>query len=206
MRRTIFDIPIIAKPLRWLSRSILKIAGWRVEGRAPESPKCVIVVAPHTSNWDFPLAMVYAFALGLDVSFLGKAELFRWPLLGRLFYRLGGIPVERNKAHGVVHYVVRTFQERERLALGIAPEGTRKKVAAWKTGFYQIAVGAQVPIALAFLDYGRKAGGFGPLIEPTGDINADFGLIREFYAGVTACRPELTGPPAVSSLRQDGAP
>lgn len=206
MRRTIFEISLIAKPLGWFSRSVLRIAGWRIEGHVPDLPKCVVVVAPHTSNWDFPVAMLYAFALGLDASFLGKAELFRWPILGRLFYWLGGIPVQRDKAHGVVQDAVRAFRERDHLILGIAPEGTRKRVAAWKTGFYQIAVGARVPIALAFLDYGRKAGGFGPVLEPTGDINHDIQAIREFYAGVTACRPELTGPPTVSSLREDNTP
>lgn len=203
MKRTVFEMPLIAGPMRGLCRAILKVTGWRVEGEAPRAPKCVVVVTPHTSNWDFVLAMVYVFALGLNVGFLGKAELFRWPVVGRLFYRLGGIPVERDRAHDVVRSAIRAFQERECLMLGIAPEGTRKKVARWKTGFYRIATGAQVPIALAFLDYGRKAGGFGPVLEPSGDIGKDMDDIRTFYASVTAFRPELSGLPSVSCASED---
>jgi 1-acyl-sn-glycerol-3-phosphate acyltransferase len=206
MNRTVFEIPVIAAPMRWLSRSILKLIGWRVEGQVPEVPKCIVVVAPHTSNWDFPVAMLYALALGLNVSYLAKAELFRRPLLGRLFYRLGGIPVERDRAQAVVHSAIRAFEERDHLMLGITPEGTRKKVAAWKTGFYRIAVGARVPIALAFLDYGRKTGGFGPLLYPTGDITHDITAIRAFYAGVVACRPHLTAPPAIAAPPEDPTP
>jgi 1-acyl-sn-glycerol-3-phosphate acyltransferase len=203
MRRTIFEVAFIARPMGWLSRAILRLLGWRMEGPAPEVSKCVVVVAPHTSNWDFPVAMLYAFAFGLNVSFLGKAELFRWPVVGPLFYRLGGIPVERSKAHDVVQSTVRAFDERECLILGIAPEGTRKKVATWKTGFYRIAIGANVPVALAFLDYGRKAGGFGPMLYPTGDIDEDMKVIAAFYAGVTARRPDLTAPPSIPSVPND---
>jgi 1-acyl-sn-glycerol-3-phosphate acyltransferase len=197
IRRTFFEIPVISIPLGWLSKAVLWVMGWRLEGSVPDVPKCVTVVAPHTSYWDFPMGVFFAFALGIKGSFLGKDAIFHWPVLGWLFYEMGGIPVDRTKSHNMVDYAVGVFQERDHLMLGIAPEGTRKRVESWKTGFYRIAMGAGVPIAFAYLDYGRKVGGFGPLLYPTGDICADIAPIQDFYANVTGRHPELAGPPNI---------
>ncbi len=196
-RHTFFEIPFISIPIGWLCRVVLRVMGWHFEGKVPDIPKCVVVFAPHTSNWDFILGILFAFALGLKASFLGKDSIFRWPILGRLFCRIGGIPVDRSESHRLVDYVVGVFQERDRFMLGISPEGTRKKVESWKTGFYRVALDAQVPIVLAFLDYGRKVGGFGPLVYPTGDIYADIEPIQDFYATIVARYPELSSLPNV---------
>jgi 1-acyl-sn-glycerol-3-phosphate acyltransferase len=196
VRYTIFDTPILSSILVGVALVLLKLIGWRKEGELPNAPKFVIIGAHHTSNWDFPMAMVFAFAYRTKICFLAKDSLFRWPF-GALFRWFGGIPIERSHAHGVVAERIRAFNESERLVMVIAPEGTRAKVRVWKKGFYYIAQGANVPIQLAFLDYKRKVGGMGPLITPTGDIEADMARIRDFYATVTPKRPERADVPSV---------
>ncbi len=196
-RLTLFEIPFISIPIGWLCRVLLRVTGWHFQGQVPDIPKCVVVFAPHTSNWDFIIGIIFGFALGIKASFLGKDSIFRWPILGRLFYRIGGIPVDRSKSHRLVDSVVGIFQERDRLMLGISPEGTRKKVESWKTGFYRVALEAQVPIVLAFLDYSRKVGGFGPLVYPTGDIYTDIKPIQEFYTNIVARYPEHSSLPNI---------
>ncbi len=198
MRYTIFDTPVVSPILYGFSMLVLKILGWRKEGDLPDIPKYVIAFAYHTSNWDFPLAMVLAFVYRVNMHWIGKDSLFRWPLYS-LFRWMGGIPVERSKAHGVVGEVVRIFNENESLILGIAPEGTRRKVKAWKKGFYYIALNAKVPILLVFLDYRRKVAGIGPLITPSGDIEADMEIIRGFFVNVTPRHPERATIPVVET-------
>ncbi|MCX5834433.1 MAG: lysophospholipid acyltransferase family protein [Deltaproteobacteria bacterium] len=189
MQYTIFDVPILRDIFRWLAILFIKMIGWRKDGSLPDIPKYVIIVAPHTSNWDFPIGLAMAFALKLRGYWLGKDGLFRWPFHG--FFRwLGGIPIDRSKSSDVVAQMVQVFKERNKLTMVLAPEGTRKKVMYWKSGFYYIARGANVPIVLAFLDYLRKAGGIGPVFNPTGDIEADMEYIRAFYATVTGKHPE----------------
>ena len=196
MSRTIFETPGVSHAARWLCVLYLRVTGWRKVGDVPDPPKYVVIIAPHTSNWDFPILVALAFALRVSACWMGKASLFRWPF-GVFFRWLGGIPIDRSAAHNVVDQCVRRFDESDKMVLGLTPEGTRKKVEFWKTGFYHIARGAHVPIALAFVDYERKVGGFGPVIVPTGDLAADMAPIRTFFGGVVAKYPEKTGPAAV---------
>jgi 1-acyl-sn-glycerol-3-phosphate acyltransferase len=203
MRRTVFDTPIITPIIRALCLAFLKVMGWRTEGEAPSIPKFIVVGAHHTSNWDFPFAIAFAFAYDRKISWMGKHSLFRWPF-GPLFRWLGGIPIDRSRAHGVVAQTIRAFQQNERLIIVIAPEGTRKKVRAWKPGFYHIAWGAQVPILLGYLDYRRKAGHIGTPFMPTGDIEADMQRVRTFFADVTPKHPEFASTPEVAVRRPYG--
>lgn len=167
----------------------MKIFGWRSEGRLTDTPKCVMIAAPHTSNWDMPIMLFTAFALDTKMYYMMKDAAFRWPF-GGFFRWLGGIPIDRTKSNGVVGQSIEAFEDNEELVLVVPPSGTRSKSTRWKTGFYHIAVGAKVPIVLGFLDYARKAGGVGPTIMPTGDFEADMKKIGVFYAGVTAKYPE----------------
>ena len=177
---------------RFIGRLYLRLAGWKLEGALPEGvPKAVVVAAPHTTNWDMPHMLAVAFSLGVRVSWLGKKQLFRWPF-GGFMEVLGGVPVDRRAPQGLVGQCIEAFDEAEGLMLVIPPSGTRGRAERWKSGFYHIAAGARVPILLSFLDYGRRVGGLGPAIMPSGDISADMDQIRAFYAGVTAAYPEKT--------------
>jgi 1-acyl-sn-glycerol-3-phosphate acyltransferase len=169
--------------MRWFSLLILKITGWRIEGRIPDIPKFVLIAAPHTSNWDFPLTILTAFALKAKIYWMGKEAIFRQPFTN-IFKWLGGVPIDRSKSNNIVEKMIQKFSESKKLILTIPPSGTRKKVLKWKTGFYYISLGAEVPIVLGFLDYKRKVGGIGPLYFPTGDIDADMREIRAYYAGM----------------------
>lgn len=188
MHTTIFETPVINVLLRWISVIVLRLIGWKLEGAAPAVPKFVLIAAPHTSNWDFPVTLMICSALRLRIYWMGKASLFAWPF-GPLMRWLGGIAVERGKAGNLVQDTVDAFVRSERLAVIVPPEGTRNKVTHWKSGFYYIALGARVPIALAFLDFGRKVGGIGRMFEPSGNIEADMIVIRQFYAGITGKNP-----------------
>jgi 1-acyl-sn-glycerol-3-phosphate acyltransferase len=183
LQHTIFDTPVIKTLMRWLSLIILKIMGWRFEGRFPDIPKFVLIAAPHTSNWDFPITIFIAFALKAKIYWMGKEAIFRWPFKN-FFLWLGGIPIDRSKSNNVVEQMIQKFSENKKLILTIPPSGTRKRVMKWKTGFYYISRGADVPIVLGFLDYKRKVGGIGPVYLPTGDIEADMRGIRAYYAGI----------------------
>ncbi|NQT55822.1 MAG: lysophospholipid acyltransferase family protein [Desulfobacteraceae bacterium] len=189
MNYTIFDTPVLNILLRWFSIVALRIAGWRTYGRLPATPKFVLVGAPHTSNWDLPYALFIFFVLRGKIYWLGKESLFRRPHRG-FFKWLGGIPIDRSKSKNVVAQSIQQFNQNKTMILTIAPEGTRARVKKWKTGFYHIAHGANVPIALGFLDYRRKLGGIGPSIYPTGNIDADMQTIRAFYDGITGKFPE----------------
>ncbi|MBW1940290.1 MAG: lysophospholipid acyltransferase family protein [Deltaproteobacteria bacterium] len=189
MRYTIFDTPALTTLMQRLSLFLLNILGWRIQGRVPDLPKFVIIGAPHTSNWDFPIMILFAFALKVKIFWMGKDALFRKPF-GTFFKRLGGIPIDRSKSNRVVAQMVQIFQENEKLILVIPPEGTRKKVRFWKTGFYYIAKGADIPIVMGYMDYCLKVGGFGPMIRPTGDIESDMSEIKAFYADITGKYPD----------------
>ncbi len=177
---------------RWFGRTVLKLGGWRLAGGFPDAPKFVIAFAPHTSNWDFILGVLFRQALGLGASFLGKDALFR-PPLGWLMRRLGGTPVYRDAPQGLVGQIADVFNERDQYVLAIAPEGTRGAVEAWRTGFYYIALEAGVPIALATIDYGRKEIIAGPVLIPSGDLDADLHAMQDFFAGITPKR-DVTPP------------
>ena len=165
-----------------LGRLILKALGWRAVGFLPDLPKFVIAAAPHTSNWDFVLGMSLVFSLSLDVSWLGKKEIF-WGPLAPLFKWLGGIPVDRNSPGGVVDSAIESLRNSEAMIIAIAPEGTRKTVARWKTGFYRIANGAEVPIVLGFFDHANRQLGFGRVVAtaPDGET-AGIDEIRAWYS------------------------
>ena len=150
----------------------LSLAGWRFVSELPNTPKGVAIFGPHTSNWDFLIGMAVVFALELRVAWMGKHTLFRKPF-GRIARWLGGIPIDRRASQGMIPRMVAEFGKRDRFLLVIAPEGTRKKVPRWKTGFYYIALEAQVPIFVVGLDYPGKIISFGPLIRPTGDYDRD---------------------------------
>ena len=159
---------------------LLRLAGWRIEGELPDVPKVVIAVAPHTTNWDFVIGVLTLWALDVRISFLGKHTLFRgW--FGRWMRSIGGIPVDRSQAHGIVGETVVAFNRVERMVLAIAPEGTRQLNKGFKTGFLHIAQEAKAPVLLAFFDFSRKVVGFGPLFLPSGDFDRDMKEILDFY-------------------------
>ena len=186
----------------YLGSTFLKTFGWtfRDAGR-PEGGKYVIIATPHTSNWDLPLMLACAYVSGLRISWLGKHSLFRGP--GKyLFPFLGGVPVDRTAAKGMVQQVVDVFAERDELALAVPPSGTRKHTDGWKTGFYYIAHGAQVPIVMSYLDFSKKEAGFGPAIMASGDIEADFEIFRDFYKDMKGKFPELTSEVKIREKRE----
>jgi len=197
MRYTIFDLPILRNLLQGLSLLVLKIFGWRRSGRLPEIPKYVMIAAPHTSNWDFPITLAIVFAFKMRLNWLGKEAIFRWPF-GTFFKWLGGIPVNRSKSGDVVAQTIQAFKEKAIMVMMLAPEGTRKKVKYWKTGFYHIANGANVPIVLGFLDYVRKVGGIGPSLIPTGNIESDMAKIRAFYDTISGKSPDKSTPAMIA--------
>ena len=190
-RFTIFDTPFISIVGRLWARVFLGLIGWKKEGELPDIPKFVMIAAPHTTNWDLPVMLALGFLMRAKLFWMTKESVFRWPFRGFLVW-LGGIPIDRSKPNGVVGQCVDLFGERDRLILAVPPEGTRKKVRAWKSGFYHIAVGAGVPIALGYLDYKRRRGGVGGLYHPTGDYEKDLREIQAFYRNVTPKYPELT--------------
>ena len=182
MHRTIFDTPIVNTVLRAFSIAFMKLKGWKVEGSLPPNgQKSVLIAAPHTSNWDLPYTLMTAFILGLHVYWMGKAQIFNPPFRGVMMW-LGGIPVHRDKASNLVAASIEALKEADGpLQLIVPPEGTRSKTQFWKTGFYYIAVGAKVPIVMAYMDYEKKRSGLGPVFVPTGDIEVDMPKIKAFY-------------------------
>lgn len=174
-----------------LARRLLRLYGWQVETAAPPDPKYVMIVAPHTSNVDFPYGYLGKMTLGLHLHWIGKHTLFRWPY-GWLSRLLGGLPVDRRARHKASQQIAAVFDTREELIIAITPEGTRSRTAGWKSGFYYIALEAGVPLAMAYIDYRRKAMGISETFYPSGDIDADMQRIREFYADKTGRYPEKT--------------
>jgi len=165
----------------------LRLSGWRFDGAIPNVAKGVVIVAPHTSNWDFPLGVAAMFALGLRAVYLGKHTLFN-RVLGPTMRWLGGVPVNRSSPGGVVTETVRLFNEREKMILVLSPEGTRSAVERWKTGFYRIAVEAGVPIIPVAFDWGLRRIRIGNCFEPTGDVAGDLEVLGAFYADVEGRR------------------
>lgn len=170
------------------ARSLLALFGWRVAGEFPDRAKLIAIVAPHTSNWDFVVGILVVFALGLRVRFLGKHTLFK-PPLGWLMRWLGGTPVVRDTPQGAVGDVAEMIAREERVLLGIAPEGTRTRGKPWRSGFYNIACAAKVPILPAAFDYGSKSLTLFPVFEPSGNYEADLAKLQSLYAGVRGCNP-----------------
>jgi 1-acyl-sn-glycerol-3-phosphate acyltransferase len=176
--------------LRGLAAGILRAWGWRFEGTLPNVCKAVAIIAPHTSNWDFVLGMLGLFAADLRVSWLGKHKLFRPPFAGLLRW-MGGIPIDRGTSSGVVEQIVSRFHDSEALLLGLSPEGTRRPVARWHTGFWHVAAGAGCPIVPIAFDWGSRVIRFGDPLQPTGDLDADLATLRAFFAGVAGKKEKL---------------
>ncbi len=180
---------LLTRIVKWAIVAWFKRQGWAVEGTAPLPRKFVVIAAPHTSNWDFIYFIGAADGLNLDLSFMGKNSLFRWPF-ARMMREMGGIPVDRSKSNNVVDQMAAEFAKRDEFMLTIAPEGTRGSVRQWKTGFYHIALKAGVPIVCGMMDYRRKVVGLGPAMMPTGDYAKDMVPLSAFYAQCTPKHPE----------------
>ena len=191
MRRTVFNTPVITPLLRLLAIVLLKLIGWKAVGRPVEGARFVLIGAPHTSNWDFPLMLMVVLKLRLQVFWMGKHTLFPFPV-GWFMKWLGGIPVNRSKAQNLVEQTVQQYREHPQLVVLVPPEGTRAKVKEWKTGFYHIAVNAGVPILMGYLDAATKQAGLADFFHPTGNIAQDMPAIRAFYADKVGINPENT--------------
>lgn len=173
---------------RALARGLLRLFGFTLDVHLPDVPKLVLAGAPHTSNWDGVFGVAAILALGVRINWFGKDSLFRWPFR-RLLVALGGVPIRRDQARGVVEQTADIFAEKERIYVVVAPEGTRSRAPEWKSGFYRVALAAGVPILLAYVDYRRKVIGTGPLIHPSGDYAADLAQIQAFYRTITPRHP-----------------
>ncbi len=178
--------------LKALSKLLLGIIGWHTVFAAPPGPKWILLAYPHTSNWDFPLGMLFSAQHGVFVHWTGKDTLFRWPV-GRLLRKLGGIAINRRQSNGMVAQLVETFRTQENFHLCITPEGTRKKTEHWKSGFYRLAMETGVPIGLGFFDYKNKRIGVEHWITLSGDEEQDLALLRSIYADKTGFHPEKAG-------------
>jgi 1-acyl-sn-glycerol-3-phosphate acyltransferase len=177
---------------RRIGRLFLNLTGWEPEGDAPTG-RCVLIAAPHTSNWDLAYLLAFSWVLGVRISWMGKHTLFRGPL-GPVMRALGGVPVHRHRRNDLVAQMAAEFVRDPGLVLTVPAEGTRGYTPRWKSGFYRIAQAAEVPIVLGFLDYQRRRGGFGPEVHPSGDVKRDMDLVRAFYADKVARHPECFGP------------
>ncbi|MBI3568596.1 MAG: lysophospholipid acyltransferase family protein [Gemmatimonadetes bacterium] len=166
----------------------MRLTGWHFEGALPDRAKFVLIVAPHTSNWDFLVGVMAMFALGIRGTFLGKHTLFRWPL-GIVMRWLGGVPVDRSAANDVVRQTVAYFETRDQMLLALSPEGTRKKLPAWRTGFYHVARGAGVPIVPVAFDFPNRRITIFPEFHTTGDQAADFAALGANFDARMAMRP-----------------
>lgn len=189
MPMTVFSTPLLTPLLRIISVVLLKLMGWKARGEPLSHQRCVLIGAPHTSNWDFPLMLMVVLKLKLRVFWMGKHTLFPFGL-GWFMKWLGGIPINRNAAHNVVGQTVQQYGQHDELIVLVPPEGTRSKVAKWKTGFYHIANNAGVPILLGYVDASKKEAGFADFFAPTGDIDKDMEEIRRFYGNKKGLRPE----------------
>ncbi len=202
------EVPITGEPprtgrlARFIGRLWLRVFGWKLEGALPPCSHAVVIAAPHTSNWDMPFMLAVGFAFGMRVSWLGKKEIFSNGF-GPFFRWLGGIPVDRRAASGMVDQVVDSFRTSDDIYLVVPPSGTRSATDHWKSGFYHIARRANVPMICSYLDYKRKAGGVGPAFMPTDDLKADMDRLRAFYAGVT---PRYPANEARVRLREEDSP
>jgi 1-acyl-sn-glycerol-3-phosphate acyltransferase len=180
--------------LHFIGRTWMRVFGWTLEGEPPFPRKFVFVAAPHTSAWDFPFMMATAWSLRIRIRWLGKHTLFEGPF-GGFFRWMGGIAVDRRAAHNLVAQVVDRFAAEEEMILGVPAEGTRGKTDRWRSGFYHMALGANVPVGLGFLDFGRRRAGVGGFFTPTGDVRADMDHVRAFYRDIRGRYPDLACPP-----------
>ncbi len=189
--------PVTFKGSR-LARWILRMLGWRVDFDGFPARQGVAIVYPHTSNWDFPIGMLAKWALGIPAHFWGKDALFKLPLLGAWMRWVGGIPIDRSSSRGVVGQMVHVFEQHKQkdqlLWLGLAPEGTRSHTPGWRSGFYQLALGAQVPLALVKLDWGQRRFSVVDFYELTGQVEQDYAHMASVFAGVQGFHVHQMGP------------
>ena len=202
MHFTIHDTPGVIHIIRLLSWLVLKLSGWKVVNVAPATGSYLIIAAPHTSNWDFPLGIAMAYHLRLKVYFIGKHTLFEG-IRGPIMRWLGGIPLNREASKNFVDASIEIYASNENLIFAIAPEGTRANVARWKTGFYHMAKGANVPIVLAYIDYAKKECGFGKVVYPSDNMEKDFAIIEDFYRDIAPYYPENFNP---KMIEESGGP
>jgi 1-acyl-sn-glycerol-3-phosphate acyltransferase len=181
-----------------LARALLRVAGWRIRFDGLPAKQGVAIVYPHTSNWDFVVGILAKWGIGIPVTFWGKDSLFRVPLFGRWMRWLGGVPVDRGSANGIVGQMARALQaaraEGRFLWLALAPEGTRQRSEGWRSGFYHVALQAQVPVGLVVLDFARREVGFVRFLMLSGDAAADIAEVARTFVGRAGCRPELAAP------------
>lgn len=177
---------------RAIGRLLLSLLRWQIKGEVHNAKKFVMILAPHTSIWDFYVGIAGKLAVGLHSSWFISSAYTWWPL-GFFLRRLGGIPIYRNGSHNLVSQIVESFNKHERMMVTLFPEGTRKKVGRWRTGFWYIASQAGIPIQLVSFDYAKRVTQCGPVFVPSGDIEADMKKIQEFYRNVQAKHPEQFG-------------
>jgi len=173
---------------RGVARTILWVMGWKIEGNFPDCKKMMLIVAPHTSNWDFFIGITVMFAIGFRARWLGKHTIFRKPF-GTYMKWMGGVPVDRSKAGNVVDQVISKIENSEKIVLGMSPEGTRKKVDRWKTGFYRIANGANIPIVPVTFDYKTRIVVIMSPFVPTGELEADILYLQGLLKAESARHP-----------------
>lgn len=179
--------------MKTIADLILKIIGWRIDVTLPQEKKYLIIGAPHTTNWDLPMALLCFWSIRQPFRWVAKKQIFIGPL-HYFFTALGGIPVDRSASTGFIRQIAKRFEEQEKMVLAIAPEGTRSASPHWKTGFYYIAREADVPIYLGYIDYAEKCLGYRQVLHPSGDIEKDFETIRQFYRDKVGKYPRNQGP------------
>lgn len=175
--------------MKFLAKLLLRIVGWRVSITVPNYPKCIICVAPHTSNWDFILGKLAYLSVGRKAGFLMKESWFFFPL-GILFRAIGGVPVPKKRGSSLVESIIEKFNKSESCCIAITPEGTRKPVSQWRTGFLHISMGANVPILLGKFDFNQKIISVESEFFPSGNIDVDMQYIKNYYRDAVACYPE----------------
>jgi 1-acyl-sn-glycerol-3-phosphate acyltransferase len=189
--------PVTFKGSR-LARWILKMLGWRLDFEGFPARQGVAIVYPHTSNWDFPIGMLAKWALGIPAHFWGKDSLFKFPVVGAWMRWVGGIPIDRSSSRGVVGQMVHVFEQHKQndqlLWLGLAPEGTRSLTPGWRSGFYQLALGAQVPLSLVKLDWGQRRFSVVDFYDLTGDVERDYAHMAQVFQGVKGFHEHQMGP------------
>jgi 1-acyl-sn-glycerol-3-phosphate acyltransferase len=177
---------------------IFRLLGWKLKGEIPAGlNKCVIIGAPHTSNWDFVFALGALHLVGYRVNYMIKKELFVFPF-SYLLKKSGGIAIDRKISHHIVDEMATRIAASDQMYLVMAAEGTRKRVDHWKSGFYYVAMKANVPVIAGFLDYAKKEAGFGPIVQLTGNVENDMQKFRDFYKDIT---PRITNNFNVSGVK-----
>ena len=172
-----------------LGRLVLKMAGWQIAGEAPKTKNCVIIAAPHTSNWDLILLLAAAFSFHISINYMVKSSVFWWPL-GSVLEYLGGIPVDRSKSNNLVQQMIEKIQTGDGINLVVPASGTRSYTEYWKSGFYQIAKKAEIHLVCGYLDYSKKEAGLGLAFMPT-ELNPDMDRLRNYYGPIVARFPEM---------------